>query len=84
MLFLALRAYRTVAKTTIGFTPFQSVYGLEATLLIDCEIPSLKLVVKLLPDTSPKEEHLIYLEILDEIHRFIVLVIKAQKKRVKA
>ena len=37
---------------------------------LDCveieEIPSLKLAVELLPDTSPLEEHLVHLEKLDE------------------
>jgi transposase InsO family protein len=46
-LFSALWAYRTSVKTSIGFTPFQLVYGIEAILLIECEIPSLKLKVEL-------------------------------------
>ena len=60
--FSALWAYQTSVKSVNGFTPFQLVYGLEATLLVECEIPSLKLVVELLPDTSPEEECLLYLE----------------------
>lgn len=84
MLFSALRAYRTTTKDTTSFTPFQLVYGLEATLPIECEIPSLKLAVKLLPETSPQEEHLFYLERLDETRHLATLVIKAQKKRVKS
>ena len=60
------------------------VYGLEATLPIKCEIPSLKLAVELLPNTSLEEERLFYLERLDETHRFATLVIEAQKKQVKA
>eukprot|EP00253_Pinus_taeda_P027861 PITA_27861 len=66
-----------------GFTPFQLVYGLEATLPIECEIPSLKLAVELLPETTPVEERLLYLEILDETRRLNSLAIEAQKKRVK-
>ena len=84
MLFSALWAYRTLVKNTTRFTPFQLVYGLEATLPIECEIPWLKLVVELLPNTSPEEECLLYLERLDETHRFFSLVIETQKKRVKA
>ena len=80
MFFLALWAYRTLVKDATEFTPFQLVYGLEATLLIECEIPSLKIVVELLPNTSPEEEHLLYLERLDETHCFSTLVIEAQKK----
>ena len=55
-LFSALWAYRASAKTTTGFTPFQLIFGLEAVLPIECEIPSLKLTVELLLDTSAKEE----------------------------
>jgi len=84
MLFLALSAYQTLAKTTIGFTPFHLVYGLEETLLIGCEIPSLKLAIELLPDTFPKEEKLLYLERLDETCLIATMVIEAQKKWVKA
>jgi len=68
---------------TTGFTPFQLVYGLEATLPIECEIPSLKLVVELLPNTSPEEEQLLYLERPDETCHISVMVIKSKKKRVK-
>ena len=71
-------------KDATGFTPFQLVYGLEATLHIECEIPSLKIVVKLLPNTLPEEERLLYLERLDETRCFAAIVIEAQKKRVKA
>ena len=65
MVFLALRAYQTSVKDATGFTPFQLVYGLEATLPIECEIPSLKLVVEFLSNTSPEEKHPLYLERLD-------------------
>jgi hypothetical protein len=58
MLFLALWAYRTSVKSTTGFTPFQLVYGVEAILSIECEIPSLKLAIELLTNTSAEEEHL--------------------------
>ena len=55
-LFYALWAYRTTVKTSTGFTPFQLVYGLEETLLIECEIPSLKLVVEPFSNTTIEEE----------------------------
>jgi hypothetical protein len=61
MLFLALWAYWTFIKTATGFTNFRLVYGLEAILSIECEIPSLKLVVELLPNTYAEEECLLYL-----------------------
>jgi transposase InsO family protein len=56
MLYSTLWAYRTSVKTATSFSPFQLVYGLEAVLPIECQIPSLKLAVQLLPDTSPLEE----------------------------
>lgn len=62
----ALWAYRTSAKTATGFTPFKLIYGLEAVLPIECEIPSLKLAVELLPDSFAEEERLLYLSRLDE------------------
>ena len=65
-LFSALWAYRTTVKTSTGFTPFQFVYGLEVSLPIECEIPSLKLVVELLPNTTIDEERLMYLNKIDE------------------
>ena len=80
MLFSALWAYRTSIKSATEFTPFQFVYILETTLPIECEIPSLKLAVELLPNTSPEEERLLYLERLDETRRLVALVIEAQKK----
>jgi hypothetical protein len=66
MLYSTLWAYRTSVKTATGFSPFQLVYGLEVVLPIECQIPSLKLAVQLLPDTSPLEEWLVHLQQLDE------------------
>ena len=66
VLFSTLWDYRTSVKTTTGFTPFQLVYGLEAVLLIQCQIPSLQLAIELLPDTSAEEERFLYLNNLDE------------------
>eukprot|EP00253_Pinus_taeda_P028672 PITA_28672 len=73
-----------VNKDATSFTPFQLVYGLEATLPIECEIPSLKLAVELLTDTTLVEELLLYLERLDKTRRLASLAIEAQKKRVKS
>jgi hypothetical protein len=84
MLFLALWAYRTSVKSAMGFTPFQLVYDIEVVLPIECEIPSLKLAVKLLPNTSAEEELLLYLMQLDDTRHDATIVIEAQKKCVKA
>jgi hypothetical protein len=84
ILFSALWAYRTSVKSATRFTPFWLVYGIEAILTIECEIPSLKQVVKLLPNTSTEEERLLYLIQLDKTQRDATLFIETQKKRVKA
>jgi hypothetical protein len=83
MLYSALWSYLTSVKTTIGFSPFQLVYGLEAVLPIECQIPSLKLALQLLLDTSPLEERLVYLEKLNEKHRDASLANEAHKHKVK-
>jgi hypothetical protein len=59
MIFSTIWAYHISIKYATGFTPFQLVYGIEVILPIECEIPSLKLVVELLPNTSAEEEHLL-------------------------
>ena len=81
--FSALWAYRTTIKTSTIFTPFQLVYGLEATLPIECEIPSLKLVVELLPNTTIDEEILLYLNKLDETRHDASLANGTHKRRMK-
>ena len=53
-------------KTATDFSPYQLVHGVELVLLVECEIPSLKLVLELLPETSALEECLVHLEHLDE------------------
>jgi hypothetical protein len=79
MLYPTLCTYRTSVKTSIGFFPFQLVHGVEYILPIECEIPSLKLAIELLPDTIGLEERLMHLERLDEQHRDASMVIEANK-----
>jgi hypothetical protein len=69
MLYPALWAYQTSVKISFIFSPFQLVNVVESILPIECEIPSLKLVVALLPDTSILERRLVHLESLHEHHR---------------
>ena len=83
-MYSALWAYRTSVKTTTGFTPFQLAFGLEVVLPIECEIPSLKLAIELLPGTIATEERLLSLDHLDETHRDATLALKAHQCRVKA
>jgi len=84
MLFSALWAYRTSVKTSTGLTPFQLVYGLEAVLPIECEIPSLQMAVELLSATSKEEKSLLYLAQLDENRRNVALAIETHTKCMKA
>ena len=58
-IFSALWAYRTSPKTSMGFTPFQLIYGLEVVFPIECEILSLRLTVELLPHTTEEEQCLL-------------------------
>ena len=69
---------------SIGFTPFQLVYGLEDTLPIEFKIPSPKLVVEFLPNTTSEEEHLIYLNKLDETCRDASLENEMHKQQIKS
>ena len=80
ILYSTLWAYRTSVINASGFTPFQLVYGLEAVLPIQCEIPLLKLAIDLLPDTSEEEACLLNLIHLDETHREAKLSNEAHKR----
>ena len=50
---------------------------------VECEIPSLKLAIDLLPDTSPLEEHLVHLKQLDEQRRDALVALEFNKRHVK-
>ena len=46
MLPFALHGYRTTVRTSTGATPFSLVYGMEAVLPIEVEIPSLRVLME--------------------------------------
>jgi len=46
MLPFALHGYRTSVKTPTGATPFSLVYGMEAVLPFEVEIPSLRVLME--------------------------------------
>ena len=48
----ALWAYRTSVKTSTGFTPFHLVYGKEALMPVEVELPAVKMLEKLLGPSS--------------------------------
>jgi hypothetical protein len=80
MLLSTLWTYQTTVKTATGFTPFHLVHGVEATLPIECEIPTLRTTIELLPDTTPMEQCLLNLESLDEDRRSSLQNNEAAKK----
>ena len=83
MLYPSLWAYRTIVKTSTGFSPYHLVHGVELVLSVECEIPSLKLALELLPDTSPLEERLVHLEQLDEQRRDALVALQVNKRCIK-
>ena len=83
MLYPARWAYRTNVKTTTGFSPFQLIHGVEVVTPIECEIPSLRIDIHVLPDMTELEECLLHLEHLDELRRDALIANEAHKNRVK-
>ena len=83
MLYPALSAYRTTIKTTTGFSPYQLVHVVALVLLVECEIPSLKLVVEILPDIFTLKDHLVHLEHLDEQHQDSLVALEVNKRCVE-
>jgi hypothetical protein len=59
------------------------VHGVESILPVECEIPSLKLAVELLPNTSDLEQRLVHLESLDKQRRDAFTAVEPNKKCVK-
>ena len=57
---------------------------MEAVTPIECEIPSLKIAIHVLPDMTELEERLLHLEHLDEQHRDALIENQAHKNRVKS
>jgi hypothetical protein len=51
IIFSILLAYRSSINTTTKFTPFHPIHGVEVVLPIKCEIPSIHIVIELLPNT---------------------------------
>ena len=82
-LYSKICAYRTLVKNVTGFTPFHLVYGLEFVLPIECKIPSLKLAIELLPNTTAEKERLLYLMQRDESRRDASLVNEANNMCIK-
>nr|XP_025886728.1 uncharacterized protein LOC112941457 [Solanum lycopersicum] len=43
---ISLLSYRTTDRTSVGATPFSLVYGTEAVIPVEIEIPSLRIIVE--------------------------------------
>ena len=67
----------------MGFSPFQLVHGVEAITPVECEIPSLRIAIHVLPNKIELEERLLHLEHLDEQRRDVLTTNEAHKNRVK-
>lgn len=64
---LALWAYKTSIQTPTGATPYSLVYGSEAIIPLEEEIPSLRVSLKgLIPNEEYRVSRLHELELLDE------------------
>ena len=67
MLPFALHGYRTTVRTSTGATPFSLVYGMEAVLPVEVEIPSLRIMRDVELDESEwVQNRLDQLELIDE------------------
>jgi hypothetical protein len=64
---LALWGYRTSIRTSTGATPFSLVYGMEAVLPIELEVPSLRIVTECgLPESEWLSGRFVELMLFDE------------------
>ncbi|GLJ17131.1 hypothetical protein SUGI_0296430 [Cryptomeria japonica] len=79
---LALWAYRTSVHTPTGATPYSLVYGTEAILPIEVELPSLQVSLKnIISDEDYRVSRLQELEILDERRQIAFNHLKAYQQQ---
>nr|XP_010321281.1 uncharacterized protein K02A2.6-like [Solanum lycopersicum] len=65
----ALLGYRTTVRTSVGATPYSLVYGTEAVIPAEIEIPSLRIVVEAeIDDDEWIKTRLEQLSLIDEKH----------------
>lgn len=79
----ALWAYRVAFKTSIGTTPFNMVYGLDAILPLEFLIRTLRVAKELEWTGHELSQRIEELELLDEVRLKAVAGIYAQKRRQK-
>ncbi|MCO5577836.1 hypothetical protein L7F22_049587 [Adiantum nelumboides] len=80
----ALWAYRVAYKISIGTTPFNMVYGIQAILPLEFLIPTLRVAKELEWTGHELSEQLEILEKLDETRLRAVASIYAQKRNMKS
>lgn len=67
MLHFALHGYRTSVCTSTGETPFSLVYGIDVVLLVEIEIPSLRILTNIkLDEAEWVQARFDQLELIDE------------------
>ena len=79
-----LWAYQTAYKTSVGSTPFELVYGLNAVLPIEFLLPTLRVALELQWDGHTLSNRLAELEHLDEKRLTAVHAMYVKKRRRKA
>ena len=62
----ALWAYRTTVRTATGCTPYSLVFGSEAVLPLEVQLPSLRIAMQLMAPDENVQVRLAELETLDE------------------
>lgn len=67
----ALWAYRMTVRTATGCTPYSLVYGSEAILSLEIQLPSLRVATHLVNPDENVKVRLAELEALDEKHLFV-------------
>lgn len=81
----ALWAFWTSHKVTTGLTPFRLTYGLEAVVLMEFMVPSLRIAVEeRLPMEESRKERIHELLTLEEERQTSILVVETIQKRRKA
>ena len=92
MLPFSLHGYRTLARTSTGETPFSLVYGMEAVLPVEVQIPALRIMKEAdLGEEECVQHRLDQLNLVDEKRLAVVChgqtyqkrMIKAFKKKIK-
>ena len=65
----ALWDYRTTVRTSTGCTPYNLVFGAEAVLPFEVQLPSLRVAMQFIDPNDNEQVRLTELEALDERRR---------------